>query len=134
MRVVAGAIVREGRVLASRRAPERRQGGLWELAGGRVEPGESDAEALVRELREELSVEVEVGPCLGESSHTYAHGEVVLVGYLARWRAGEPALRDHDAHRWLAAHELLALAWAPADLPLLGPLAERLRAGWGSGS
>ncbi len=127
MRVVAAAITRNGRVLVSRRAPGRRQAGCWELAGGQVEPSESDADALARELREELAVEVEVGARLGESRFAYAHGEIVLVGYACAWRSGEPTLRDHDAHHWLAPGELAAAWWAPADLPLIPPLIGLLR-------
>jgi 8-oxo-dGTP diphosphatase len=119
VRVVAALMVRDGLLFAARRSPERREGGLWELPGGKVEPGESDQEALSRELREELSIDVEVGAFVAESTHAYAHGAVTLVGYRCRLVAGEPVLRDHDASRWLATGALYDITWAPADLPLL---------------
>lgn len=119
VRVVAALLVRDGLLFAARRSPERREGGLWELPGGKVEPGESDQAALMRELREELGVAVEVGACVAESTHAYPHGSVTLVGYRCRLVAGEPVLRDHDAARWLAGPEMETLDWAPADLPLL---------------
>lgn len=119
VRVVAALLVRDGLLFAARRSPERREGGLWELPGGKVEPGESDQAALTRELREELGIEVEVGALVAESTHAYAHGSVTLVGYRCRLLAGEPVLRDHDASRWLEADVLYEVTWAPADLPLL---------------
>ena len=119
VRVVAALLVRDGLLFAARRSPERREGGLWELPGGKVEAGESDQEALARELQEELSIHVEVGAFVAEATHAYEHGAVTLVGYRCRLVAGEPMLRDHDAACWLAGPEMERLDWAPADLPLL---------------
>ena len=119
VRVVAALVVRDGLLFAARRSPERREGGLWELPGGKVEADESDQAALTRELREELGVEVEVGDFVAEATHAYAHGAVTLVGYRCRLVTGEPMLRDHDASRWLPAGALYEVTWAPADLPLL---------------
>jgi 8-oxo-dGTP diphosphatase len=119
VRVVAALLERDGLLFAARRSPERREGGLWELPGGKVEAGESDQEALARELQEELSIEVEVGAFVAESTHAYAHGTVTLVGYRCSLVAGEPVLRDHDASHWLSARSIHEVEWAPADLPLL---------------
>ena len=113
-RVVVGAgIVRDGAVLAAhRRTPPVG----WEFPGGKVEDGETEAEALVRECREELGVGVAVGALLGE----VPHGPIVLRVYRATLLTGEPApLTDHDELRWCAVGELDALDWLPADAPLL---------------
>ena len=125
--VVGAALVRDGRVLASRRTEPPRLAGLWEFPGGKVEDGESDGDALVRELREELRVEVAVGARLGDDVALGTTG--VLRVYLCRLLSGEPALVDHDAHRWLSADELLDVPWIPADLPLV----EQLRGLLGQG-
>ena len=118
--MVGAALLRDGRVLASRRTEPPRLAGLWEFPGGKVEPGEADAEALVRELREELRVEVEVGERLGGD---LLIGETaVLRVYLCRLLSGEPALVDHDEHRWLGADDLLDVPWIPVDLPLVEQL------------
>ena len=118
--MVGAALVRDGRVLASRRTEPERLAGLWEFPGGKVEAGESDVEALVRELREELQVEAEVGERLGGD---LLIGETaVLRVYVCRLLEGEPALVDHDEHRWLAADELLDVPWIPVDLPLVHAL------------
>lgn len=118
--VVGGALVRDGRVLASRRTEPPRLAGLWEFPGGKVEPGEDDATALVRELREELQVEVVVGARLGEDLPIGA--TAVLRVYVCALVSGEPALVDHDEHRWLGADELLDVPWIPVDLPLVEQL------------
>jgi 8-oxo-dGTP diphosphatase len=118
--VVGAAVLRDGRVLASRRTEPPRLAGLWEFPGGKVEPGERDAEALVRELREELRVEVEVGDRLGDDLPIGA--TAVLRVYVCRLLSGEPALVDHDEHRWLGADDLLDVPWIPVDLPLVEQL------------
>ena len=115
--MVGAALVRDGRVLASRRTGPPALAGLWEFPGGKVEVGESDHEALTRELREELQVEASVGARLGDD--VLIGSTAVLRVYLAALTAGEPALVDHDAHRWLSADELLTVDWIPIDLPLV---------------
>jgi 8-oxo-dGTP diphosphatase len=123
--VVGAALLRHGRVLASRRTEPPRLAGLWEFPGGKVDPGETELQALVRELREELQVEVRVGQRLGDDLPI---GETaVLRVWTCELVAGEPALVDHDAHRWLAADELLDVPWIPVDLPLVEALRPLLR-------
>jgi 8-oxo-dGTP diphosphatase len=124
--VVGAAVVRfdvaRGRrqVLGSRRTAPPQLAGYWEFAGGKVEPGESDEQALVRELREELGVEAVVGEQVGDDLEIGR--TAVLRVYLAELVAGEPALIDHDEHRWLGADELLDVPWLPVDLPVVGEL------------
>lgn len=122
--MVGGALMRDGRVLASRRTEPPRLAGLWEFPGGKVEPGEDDTTALVRELREELQVEVTVGARLGEDLPIGA--TAVLRVYLCDLVSGEPALVDHDEHRWLGVGELLDVPWIPIDLPLVEQLRDHL--------
>ena len=122
--VVGAALVRDGRVLASRRTDPPRLAGLWEFPGGKVEPGESDRDALLRELREELRVEAEVGQRLG--GDVPISDTAVLRVYLCRLLSGEPALVDHDEHRWLSPQELLDVPWIPVDLPLVEQLRPHL--------
>ncbi len=123
--VVGAAVMRDGQVLASRRTEPPRLAGLWEFPGGKVEPGEDDTAALVRELREELQVEVSVGARLGEDLPIGA--TAVLRVYLCELVSGEPALVDHDEHRWLTAGELHDVPWIPVDLPVLAELRTLLR-------
>lgn len=119
VRVVAGVVIRDGRVLVARRGPTKRMGGLWEFPGGKVEGGEDDEMALIREFAEELSVVIEVGECLGENIATEERGDFCLVAYKARIRSGEPVLADHDRMDWRTPGDLEELDWAPADLPFV---------------
>lgn len=122
--VVAAAIVRDGTVLAARRAPGHRLAGGWEFPGGKVEPGEGPAEALVRECHEELDVRIRVGAPLDVATGS----GIRLALYAAELVAGEPrAIEDHDALRWLAAEDLDSVEWLPIDLALLPAVATLLR-------
>jgi len=132
LHVVALALVQVGpdgkkRLFVARRAPGRRHGGLWELPGGQVEPGESEKEALVREIREELSIEVALEESIGAATVSAGAFGVRMVVWVARSHHGTPTLIDHDQKAWLTAAELDAVSWAPADIPHL-PALKRLLA------
>ena len=123
--VVGAAVVRDGRVLASRRTGPPELAGFWEFPGGKVEPGESDEQALVRELAEELGCRAEIGQRVGPD--LLIGQTAVLRVYVAALVAGEPQLRDHDEHRWLGPDELDDVPWLPVDGPVLAPLRALLR-------
>jgi 8-oxo-dGTP diphosphatase len=127
VQVVGAAVVRDGRVLACRRTQPVHLAGLWEFPGGKVEDGESDREALRRELSEELGVEGTVGDRLGPELRL-GDSAVMRVYWVTLQDGGEPQLHDHDEHRWLSADELGDVPWIPADAPVLKELAGQLRA------
>jgi 8-oxo-dGTP diphosphatase len=118
--VVGVALLRDGRVLAARRPAGQNSRGGWEFPGGKVEPGESDRDAAVREIREELGLEVEVGPSLGPDQR--AGDRYLFRVYVGRVLAGEPVLHEHSEVRWLTADELYDVDWLAADRPFLEPL------------
>ena len=117
--VVGAALLRDGRVLAARRARPAHLAGLWEFPGGKVEPGETERQALVRELREELGVGAEVGRRLGPDLQV---DETLVLRVYVATTDDEPAALDHDAHRWLSADELDDVPWIPVDAPLVAEL------------
>lgn len=111
--VVAGAVFRDGRVLLAQRNRPPELAGQWELPGGKVEPGESVEAALLRELREELGIEVRGGERFGPA--VTLTGGLVLCAYRVELVAGEPEPLDHAALRWVDAHELEHMELVPAD-------------------
>lgn len=127
IRVVGAVIQRGSTVFAARRNPGRSAGGLWEFPGGKVEPDESPEEALARELREELSVEVSVGPFIDQSVSEVAGATVELSCYTAVLTAEDPvSSTDHDAMTWVDLDELDQLEWAPGDVPIIERLPQML--------
>lgn len=124
--VVGAAIIRGGTVLAARRTAPAAAAGRWEFPGGKVETGESPAQALVREVREELGCAIEVTgwlPGSGEigSTHVLTVATAVLVA-----GSPDPNPVEHDALRWLGAEDLHDVDWLDADRPFLLPLADLL--------
>ena len=120
--IVGAAVISGGRVLACQRADPPETAGRWEFPGGKVEPGEGEVEALVRECDEELGVRVAVGERVGGDVRL-GHGRAVLRVYLARLvDAGEPEAREHAELRWLGPHELDTVPWLPADAPIVHAL------------
>jgi len=122
--VVAAAIVRDRRVLACRRTSPPAAAGRWELPGGKVERGETSDAALVREVREELGVEIEASHWLAVEAPIAV--DLVLRVALAALVDGEPRPVEHDAVRWLAADELDDVDWLDPDRPFLPEILQSL--------
>ncbi len=124
--VVAGALIADAALLVAQRLRPPELAGLWELPGGKVAPGESEPDALMRELREELGVDVTVGERLGDDVPI---GEsMILRAYLVARTGGALHPHDHRELRWVSAAELEDLPWVPPDRAWLPELSKRLGA------
>lgn len=119
LEVAAAVIVDQGRILAARRRVGLDLAGYWEFPGGKVEPGETRQQCLVRELFEEFGVSCSIGLYLGQSVFDYGTKIVRLHAYLVEVVDGAFTPVDHDQLLWLPPQQLSILRWAPADIPLL---------------
>ena len=122
LEVVAALVERDGRFLACRRAPEKARGGMWEFPGGKVEPGETRAQALTRELAEELGVRAEAGEQAAQVVHAYDDVTVRLT-LLRVTLLGEPQRLEHADMRFMTMEEAQSEPFCPADRRLLRQLA-----------
>ena len=122
--VAAGLVFRAGKLLITQRRPDDHLGGLWEFPGGKVEPGESFEHCLIRELREELGIEVRVGEELDEITHSYPEKTVHLRFFSCQLDSGEPRPLHCHALAWVTQNELGHYHFPAADAKLLEQLSD----------
>ncbi len=123
--VVAGVIFDKNKVLATQRGYGKYDG-LWEFPGGKIEPNETHEEALIRELKEELTIDVEVGELMTTIEYTYPDFELVMYCYKTNIISGEIHLQEHKALSWVEENNIMELDWLPADLGFVAELKEYL--------
>ena len=123
MRDVVAALVWDGdRFMICQRPAHKARGLLWEFVGGKVEPGETKEEALIRECHEELDVTVEVGSVFMEVIHEYPDIKIKLTLFSAKIAEGEPKMLEHNDIRWITTDEIPQYAFCPADTDILSRL------------
>jgi len=120
--VSASLIFRNGKLLITQRRADAHLGGLWEFPGGKREPGETFEQCLVRELREELGIEVKVGELFEEISHAYPEKTVRLKFFVCGLQRGEPQSLGCAAFKWIEKTELADFEFPAADARLLDKL------------
>ena len=117
--VVAALIWDGGRFMACQRPANKARGLLWEFVGGKVEPGETKEEALIRECREELAVTLEVGDVYMEVIHEYPDLTVRLTLFHAVIAEGQPRKLEHNDIRWITPAQIPQYDFCPADIAIL---------------
>ena len=122
IQVAAGLVFRNGKLLITLRHDDAHLGGLWEFPGGKREPGETFQDCLVRELREELGIEVAVGELVESLTHDYSGKTVHLRFFRCAWLRHEPQTLGCADFRWVTAAELADYEFPAADAKLLARL------------
>lgn len=125
MTQVVAALIWDGtRFLACQRPANKARGLLWEFVGGKVEPGESRQQALIRECREELDVTITVGEIFMELDHVYPDLTIHLTLFHATIAEGTPKRLEHNDLRWITVEEIDCYSFCPADEEILKKLKE----------
>jgi mutator protein MutT len=125
--VAAGLIFRDGKLLITKRYDDAHLGGLWEFPGGKLEPKETFEQCLVRELREELGIEVKVGELVESLTHEYPGKTVHLKFFVCGWQKNEPQALGCSEYKWVKAEELKGHEFPEADARLLERLQKEPR-------
>ena len=118
VRVVAAIIIENGKVFATQRGYGEFKDG-WEFPGGKIEPGETPEEAIVREIKEELDTEVEVIELLDTVEYDYPNFHLSMGCFICKIKSGDLVLKEHEAAKWLTKDTLGSLEWLPADMGLV---------------
>ena len=125
VRVVAAIIIEGDKVFATQRGYGDFKGG-WEFPGGKIELNETPQEALVREIREELETEIEVGELLHTVEYDYPSFHLSMDCFICKIKSGDLVLKEHEAAKWLTKETLDSVEWLPADLGLVSMIGEWL--------
>jgi 8-oxo-dGTP diphosphatase len=122
--VTAGVIIHEDKVLITRRAPNENFAGSWEFPGGKIEPNETPEDCLVREIKEELNIDVSIEKFCTEVTHDYGHMIVHLMTYYCTIIKGDIQISVHDQYKWVKINDLVKYDLLPADIPIVKKIME----------
>lgn len=123
VKVVAAIIIHENKIFATQRGYGEFKDG-WEFPGGKIEPGETPQEALEREIKEELDIEIEVKDFLETVEYDYPEFHLSMDCFFCSIRSGELVLKEHEAAKWLTVETLDSVDWLPADQGLVEGIRE----------
>ena len=124
--VVAAVIRNQNRIFATQRGYGDQKGG-WEFPGGKMEKGETPQEALIREIKEELDTEIEVGELIETVEYDYPKFHLKMHCFFCSVKQGNLVLKEHEASKWLTLETLGSVEWLPADLSLIEKIRESLK-------
>ena len=126
VRVVAAIIIENDKVFATQRGYGEFKDG-WEFPGGKIEPGETPEEAIVREIKEELDTEVEVIEVLDTVEYDYPNFHLSMGCFICKIKSGDLVLKEHEAAKWLTKDTLGSVEWLPADMGLVREIEKYLK-------
>ena len=126
VRVVAAIIIENDKVFATQRGYGEFKDVL-EFPGGKIEPGETPEEAIVREIKEELDTEVEVIELLDTVEYDYPNFHLSMGCFICKIKSGDLVLKEHEAAKWLTKDTLGSVEWLPADMGLVGEIEKYLK-------
>lgn len=123
---VVAAIIRHGdKVFATQRGYGEFKGG-WEFPGGKMEPGETPPQALIREIKEELDTEIEVGELIETVEYDYPKFHLTMHCFMCTVKSGHLVLKEHEAAKWLTKDTLDSVDWLPADEGIIDKIKQTL--------
>lgn len=123
---VVAAIIRHGdKVFATQRGYGEFEGG-WEFPGGKMEPGETPPQALIREIKEELDTEIEVGELIETVEYDYPKFHLTMHCFMCTVKSGHLVLKEHEAAKWLTKNTLDSVDWLPADEGIIDKIKKKL--------
>ena len=125
VKVVAAIIIHENKIFATQRGYGEFKDG-WEFPGGKIEPGETPQEALAREIKEELDIEIKVKDFLETVEYDYPTFHLSMDCFFCTIKSGELVLKEHEAAKWLTVETLDSVDWLPADQGLIEGIREHL--------
>lgn len=99
----------------------------WEFPGGKIETGETAEECLIREIKEELNIEIEITGSLSPNDHQYPNKLIRLIPFICRQTGGDLALKEHAEYKWVDDKDLLDLDWAEGDIPIVKEYLNNIR-------
>ena len=125
MDVVAAIIENnDGDILIAKRNSKKSQGGLWEFPGGKIEKNESADDAIKREIKEELNMDIEINKWLIEKRHEYPEKTINLILCSAKWIGGELDLSEHEDSKWIKKEDIFNFQFADADKEIINEIFE----------
>jgi 8-oxo-dGTP diphosphatase len=120
IRVTCAIIMNNGKILVAQRSEKMDLPLKWEFPGGKIEPNETPESCLIREIREELNIDIELKERFKSNFHTYREDrEIELIPFLCGYIKGSLAAKEHGRIEWMAPENLLILDWADADVPIV---------------
>lgn len=126
IRVVAAIIIENGKAFATQRGYGEFKDG-WEFPGGKIEPNETPEEAIVREIKEELDIEIEVVELLDTVEYDYPNFHLFMDCFICKIKSGDLVLKEHEAAKWLTKETLGSVEWLPADFGLVEKIGKYIK-------